>query len=145
MTAKEHNKLLSIFFFIQGGLQLIGGIFIALIYGGIGGMMLGTARRSEEQVMGGVFLVVAICLGLFILVFSVFNLVTGFKLLKEQKIARVLGIVASCFALLSFPLGTALGIYGLWFFFGDLGKAFYLNASPQPTFSTQPPAPSSWQ
>ncbi|MEJ7701565.1 MAG: hypothetical protein WKF71_18255 [Pyrinomonadaceae bacterium] len=36
MTAKEHNKLLAIFFLINGGLQALGGIFVTLIYGGIG-------------------------------------------------------------------------------------------------------------
>lgn len=145
MTAKEHNKLLSIFFFVQGGLQLFIGILMALIYGGVGGMMLSTARRQEEQVMGGIFVVVAICVGLFILLFSAFNLFTGFKLLKEQRIARTLAIVASCLALLSFPLGTALGIYGLWFLFGDLGKNFYNSGTAGSGYSNQPPPPSSWQ
>lgn len=145
MTAKEHNKLLSIFFFVQGGLQLFIGILMALIYGGVGGMMLSTARRQEDQVIGGIFMVVAICVGLFIIAFSAFNLFTGLKLLKEQRVARTLGIVASCLALLSFPLGTALGIYGLWFLFGDLGKSFYLAGTSQSAYSNQPPPPSGWQ
>jgi len=31
MTGKDHNKLLSIFHLIQGGLQAFGGIVVALI------------------------------------------------------------------------------------------------------------------
>ena len=142
MTARDHNKLLSIFFFIQGGLQLLGGIFVAVIYGGIGAAMLSTARRSDEQTVGGVFLGLAVVVGIFILVFAGFYLLTGWKLHKEQPGARILGIIASCICLLGFPLGTALGIYGLWFFLGEQGKQFYSGNS----FTYQPPPPpSGWQ
>ena len=144
MTAKEHNKLLSIFFFIQGGLQVLGGIFAALIYGGMGAMMLSTARRSEEQTMGGIFLVLAIVVAIFVLVFAGFYLLTGWKLHKQQQSARIFGIIASCVSLLGFPLGTALGIYGLWFFFGEAGKDFYLGYN-QNTSSQPPPPPNNWQ
>jgi len=47
--------------FVQGGLQLMGGIFVALIYGGIGTFMV-TSRRNDEQMMGGVFIVLAVLL-----------------------------------------------------------------------------------
>lgn len=145
MTAKDHNKLLSIFFFVQGGLQLFVGLILALVYGGIGGAMLASARRDDEQVMGGVFLGVAVFVGLILLLFGALYLIGGFKMLKEQKIGRTLGIIGSILALFSFPLGTALGVYGLWFLFGDLGKAFY-DGSSQPGAQYQPaPPPNSWQ
>ena len=145
MTAKDHNRLLSIFFLIQGGLQLFIGILMAAIYGGVGGVMLSTARKQEEQMVGGIFVVLAVCIGILLAVFAGFYLFTGFKLLKERRIGRTLGIVASCLALLGFPLGTALGIYGLWFLFGDLGKQFYSAGNSAPGYSHQPPPPSGWQ
>jgi len=146
MTAKDHNKLLSIFFLIQGGLQLIAGIFIALIYGGLGAAFLTTSRRGEEQMMGGIFLVIAVLAGLFVLIFAGLNLLTGWKLMKEQPGARILGIIASCLVLLGFPLGTALGIYGLWFLFGDQGKQFYSGIGNGGLSQTPPPPPpQSWQ
>ncbi len=144
MTARDHNKLLSIFFFIMGGLNVLAGIFVVLIYGGLGTMMLASARRDDEQAVGGVFLGLAVVVGLFILVFAGLFLFTGWKLRKEQAIGRTLGIIGSILCIMSFPLGTALGIYGLWFFFGDQGKAFYsdyrgnLNQNP-------PPPPDLWR
>lgn len=143
MTAKEHNKLLSIFFFIQGGLQLFGGILFVVIYGVMGTAMLATSRRGEEQTIGGVFLVLAVVLGFLILVFAGFYLLTGWKLLKEKPAGRTLGIIASIICLLGFPLGTALGIYGLWFFFGEQGKQFYSGYSG--SSYAPPPPPNSWQ
>ena len=143
MTAREHNKLLSIFFFIQGGLQLLIGIIMTLVYGGVGGALLAGGHKQEDRMVGGVFVVVAGFIGIMIAAFAAFNLFTGLKLLKERRIGRTLGIVASCLALLNFPLGTALGIYGLWFLFGDLGKNFYSSTAASTGYA--PPPPNSWQ
>lgn len=145
MTAKEHNRLLSIFFFVQGGLQVLGGILVGLIYGGLGAFMLSSSRRDEDQMMGGIFVAMAVVVGLMVFAFAVLDLFTGWKLHKEQPIGRVLGIVASCIALLGFPLGTALGIYGLWFFLGDKGKEFYGGRGPGGYSHSPPPPPNSWQ
>ncbi len=144
MTARDHNKLLSIFYFVMAGLQIVGGIFIALIYGIVGGAALSTAQREEDQVIGGVFLGLAVFIGLLMLLLGGFTLMTGFKVRKERPIGRTLGIIISILVLFSFPIGTALGIYGLWFFFGDLGKNFYggMAGSPAPP---PPPSPNSWQ
>ena len=145
MTAKDHNNLLGIFFFIHGGIQVFTGILLALIYGGMGTMFIASGQQ-EQQAMGGIFLVLAIVVGLLVLAFGGFYIFTGFKIRKHAGIARALGIVASCLCLLGFPLGTALGVYGLWFLFGDLGKNFYAgNNAPQNYYQPQPPPPSSWQ
>jgi len=145
MTAKDHNNLLGIFFMINGGIQLLAGIFVALIYGGMGTMFIASGRE-EQAAVGGIFLVLAIIVGLIVLAFGAFYVVTGLKLRKGASIARPLGIAASCLCLLGFPLGTALGVYGLWFLFGDLGKNFYAgNTAPQNYYQPQPPPPSSWQ
>jgi hypothetical protein len=143
MTAREHNKLLSIFFFIQGGLQLVIGVIMTLVYGGVGGALLAGGHKQEDRMVGGVFVVVAVVIGIMIAAFAAFNLFTGLKLLKERRVGRTVGIVASCLALLSFPLGTALGIYGLWFLFGDLGKNFYSSTAAPAGYA--PPPPNSWQ
>lgn len=143
MTAKEHNKILSILMFVQGGLQLFGGVLVGLIYGGIGAAMLANARRDDEQIMGGIFLGAAFVAGLMLLAFAAVTLLAAWKMLKEKSGGRTLGIVASIVALLSFPLGTALGIYGLWFLFGDAGKTFYAGGNAPNNFS--PPPPNHWQ
>jgi hypothetical protein len=42
------------------------------------------------------------------------SLLTAWALLTRQPWGRVLAIVFSIFALIHFPLGTALGVYSLW-------------------------------
>lgn len=142
MTSKDHNKLLGIFFLIQGGLVAFAGVLIAIIYGGLGTMMLTSGRDSEAQTVGGIFIVAGVVVGLFVVVFSIFHLITGWKMYKEAPVGRILGIIASIISLTSFPLGTALGVYGLWFLFGDEGKRFY---SGEAGSAGPPPPPNSWQ
>ena len=149
MTAKEHNRLLSIFFFVMAGIELVGGIFMALIYIVLGGSFMSAGHFDDQRVMGGVFVVVGVIIGAIMIASGAFTLLTATKVLKERPIGRTLGIIVSVLVMLSFPLGTALGIYGLWFFLGEMGKNFYAGllsgnwktASSHP----QPPPPSSWQ
>ena len=145
MTARDHNKLLSIFYFIMGGLQLLAGGFVAIGYGLIGVWALSAGTREEDRMVGGIFIVMAVVVGVILLAISAFTLLAGFKVFKERPIGRTLGIIISILSLMSFPLGTALGIYGLWFFFGEVGKNFYASLAQASPYPPQPPPPSSWQ
>ncbi|HEX8371008.1 MAG TPA: hypothetical protein VF604_20860 [Pyrinomonadaceae bacterium] len=144
MTAKEHNKLIGIFLMAHGGLQLLIMLFVSLIYGVMGGAMLATARRDQEAFVGGIFIVMVLFILAFALLLIVPQIIGGWKILKERPGARTWGIVASIVSCLSFPLGTAAGIYGLWFLFGEEGKRFYLGGAPQQQ-QFNPPPPNNWR
>lgn len=143
MTARDHNKLLSIFYFIQSGLQLIAGIIIFVVYVILGGAMMSTSRE-QDQMIGGIFLGMGVLIAVICFAFGAFTLFTAFKVLKEKPVGRTLGIIISILVLLSFPIGTALGIYGLWFFFGEVGKNFYASLGSR-SVPPPPPVPNSWQ
>ena len=147
MTGKEHNKLVGIFLMAHGGLQAVVMIILGLVYGVIGGAMLAGGRRGEEQMMGGIFLGMVVLMFLIALVFMLPQIIGGYKMFRERPGARTWGIVGSIISCLSFPLGTAAGVYGLWFLFGDEGRQFYLGGQPQNAFQAplQPPPPNSWQ
>src|SRR5579863_2189444 len=53
-------------------------------------------------------------LGVFMSATAVIGLAAGWGLLDRRPWARMLAIVIGCLSLLSFPFGTALGIYTLW-------------------------------
>lgn len=145
MTAKEHNKLIGIFLLAHGGLYALIMGFLCIVYLVMGGAMFATAR-GEEKFVGLVFILMIVFVVLMAVVFALPQILGGYKMLKERPNARTWGIIGSIIACLSFPLGTAAGVYGLWFLFGDLGKQFYLGGSNQNMFQDQPPPqPNSWQ
>jgi predicted branched-subunit amino acid permease len=61
--------------------------------------------------------------------FIVLYLIAGWSLLTRKDWGRSVTIAASIVALFSFPLGTALGIYGLWAMFSARGKDEYYRYS----------------
>ncbi len=147
MSAKEQNKLVGIFLMVHGGMQALIMLFLVMIYGVMGVGMFVAARGGQEgQVIGGVFIIMILFVAFFSLLLIVPQLLGGWKLYKEVPGARTWGIIGSIVACLSFPLGTAAGVFGLVFLFGEEGKRFYLsganNYSPQ---SFPPPPPNNWQ
>ncbi len=149
MTGKEHAKLLGLFLLIYEGFQILGLIIAALVMIGMSGFMFFELSRIPQRhgdpppeiflgLMGVVFLIIIVINVL--LMIPAF--VAGYGLRKEKSWAKVWAVIACCLAILSFPLGTALGVYGLWFIFGDLGKAYFDN--PQGNFNVPPP-PNNWR
>lgn len=145
MTAKEQNKLVGLFLMIHGGLQSLIMIFIGLIYGAMGAGFLFAARKQEEQMVGAVFIGMVILLAVISMIFIIPQLLGGWKIIKESPNARTWGIIGSIMACLSFPLGTAAGVFGLVFLFGEQGKNFYLGGNNQTPNMFQPPPPNNWQ
>lgn len=147
MTAKEHNRLVGIFLMAHGGLQGAIMLLMCIIYAVIGSAMVVGGRRGEEQMVGAVFIGVILLIAAISLFFVVPQIIGGYKLWKEKPNARTWGIVGSIISCLSFPIGTAAGVYGLWFLFGEEGKRFYLGGANQPMFQSppEPPQPNSWQ
>lgn len=143
MTAKDHNKLLGIFFSISAGLGVLGIVLGALMYGGFGIAMMSAGNRNERT-MGMFFLIGAVALIPIGLIFLIPQILAALKMIKNKPGARTWGIIAAILMLLSFPIGTALGIYALWFLFSENGKAFYAGGTEN-QFSTPPPPPNNWR
>ena len=149
MTGKEHNRLVGIFLMIHGALQALVMLILCVVYGVLGAAMAIGGRGGEAQIVGAVFIVMIVFLALFGAFFAGSQIIGGYKILKERPNARTWGIIGSIISCLSFPLGTAAGVYGLWFLFGEEGKRFYLGGNNNPNMfqpqSPQPPQPGAWQ
>lgn len=151
MTPREHARLLGLFFWIYAGFQLLVTGLVGLFYVGIFGAVMSEVsrapRRANEPNPEAVFgVVIAIMAVIFVVVLLMLipKVVAGFGLRNGKSWAKIWAIIACCLAVLSFPFGTALGVYGFWFIFGDLGKAYFDN--PHGNFSNvTPPPPNNWQ
>ena len=152
MTAKEQAKLLGLFLWLLSGLQVLIIALIAIFYAFIfGAVLINAPRKANDpppEVFAGVLIVVMVVLLLMTLLFSIPKIVAGYGLRKEKTWAKVWTLIACIMACMSFPFGTAVGVYGLVFIFGDKGKAYFDSPSfgsfnsPQ---SVPPPPPNSWQ
>ena len=152
MTGREQARLLGLFFWLLTGLQVLIVALIGLVYVFVFGAVFATApHKSDEpppELIFGVIVAIMTFILVITLLFSIPKIVAGYGLRKEKSWAKVWAIVACIMACMSFPFGTAVGVYGLVFIFGDNGKAYF----DSPNYGRFPaganvvaPPPNSWQ
>lgn len=152
MTGKEQARLLGLFLWLLTGLQVLIIGLLAIFYVFIFGFVFVNAPHKSSdpppEVMFGIIVGVMVFLVVITTLFSIPKVVAGYGLRKEKSWAKIWAIIACIMACMSFPLGTAVGVYGLVFLFGDGGKAYFDN----PNYGRFPtggqvaaPPPNSWQ
>jgi hypothetical protein len=133
MTSTDHNKIIGILHLVYGGLSVLMMILTGAFLVGV----FGFAMADDPKGPPGAFIGFMIAF-MFIMyvVLAIPSFLAGYALLKRRKTAKVLGIIAGVVAAMSFPFGTALCVYTLWFLFGEHGREIY----EKPAYSL-PPAP----
>ena len=91
----------------MGALGFVAAFFVFAVAGGAG---LLSRDAGSAALAAGIGLSIAILVA----VLSLPNIICGWGLLKRKSWSRILAIVLGCLHLLSFPFGTAVGIYSLW-------------------------------
>jgi hypothetical protein len=109
-----HNlPVLGILWIVYSAIPLLGGAFTAHGLPGIMPWAHGAAfswRHAPVLLPGPIFGL----LGLWLTIMGVLGIIAGVGLLARKPWARTMVIVFGCLSLVSFPFGTALGIYTLW-------------------------------
>lgn len=154
MTGQEHARLLGLLFLLYTAFQvviLIGfGIFFMIFFGAIFTQIPSRPGEPPPEIMlPFIFIVLAISIG-FSLLLCIPEVVAGYGLRRGKPWARLWSIIACVLAVMSFPIGTALGVYGLVFLFGDQGKQYFesvefASLSSKAQRVIPPPPPNSWQ
>lgn len=135
---------------IFAGLQLLIVGLIAIFYVAILGFVaaqMGTMPHKSgdpppEAILGFVVVIMIIVL-VAVVLFMIPKIVAGYGLRKGKSWAKIWTIIACILGIMSVPLGTAVGVYGLWFVFGDAGKAYFDGPDFSPMYPSQPP-PNNW-
>lgn len=151
MTPNEHNRLAGIFLMVHGGFQALTIVLVAVIYGVLGTVFVATGK-GEEKFVGAVMYIAVIFIAIIGSAFVLPQLIGGWKMLKERPGAKSWAVVGSIISCFSFPLGTAAGVYVLWFLFGEQGKAYELSrgtavfiGAPSYQNQQQTPPPYNWK
>ena len=113
----EHLRLLSIFHFVVGPIQLLFGLF-PVIHLVMGILMLNgkfgssnAPNQPDMAFMGWMFIAMA---SVFILIgmgFGILTLISGFQIQARRR--RTFSIVVAALNCLHFPFGTTLGVFTL--------------------------------
>lgn len=112
----KHKQVLGILNIIYGSFGVIAALFLFLIFGGVIGLLHVVARQDPEAILAVPFIgLVGGAIVCTLLISSLPSILTGIGLLKGASWARILLIIVSAIHIFSIPVGTALGIYGLWY------------------------------
>jgi hypothetical protein len=123
---KQHVSILGILYIVFGALGLVAALSLLLVFGGAAGIVRMTAASDPGAAVAVPILgVVGIVLFFIVLVLSVPGLIVGIGLVKFRSWARIGGLVLSALNLLNFPVGTALGAYGLWVLLSKESEAVF--------------------
>jgi hypothetical protein len=114
-----HVKVLGALFIALSAIGLLVAIFVIFALGLSAGIVGIAADPSEADIAQPILALVATGVTTFLLVVSLPGIIVGWGLLKFRPWARILGIVLSALHLINIPIGTALGIYGLWVLFNS--------------------------
>ena len=111
---QTHVKVVGVAFIVFGALGILAATVIMLVLGGAAGIVGVSADPEEAAFALPIIGLTGTLLSMFLFALSIPGLVTGFGLLSFKPWARILGIVLCAIQLINIPLGTLLGIYGLW-------------------------------
>jgi hypothetical protein len=125
MTPQEHNKCVGLAQLAYAGLHLL----MTIVFLGVEGYMFGNVYSRTGQIGGPApppFVVLMFAfIGILSIAMTIPSVVAGYALLRRRPWAKVAGTVAGVVAAMSFPIGSAVAVYTLWFLFGDAGRQLY--------------------
>lgn len=114
---REHVRILGILNIVMGCLTALIGIVAFIVLGTAGGVIAGWVQNGDygdAAAAGPIVATIGFCIALFFIVLAAPSIIGGWGLLHFKPWARILMIVISVLHLFHVPLGTALGVYGLW-------------------------------
>ncbi|HEX3702639.1 MAG TPA: hypothetical protein VHU82_04870 [Vicinamibacterales bacterium] len=126
---ETHVKVLGVLHLVLGALGVLGALVLVLIFGSAAGIV-GATGEPGAHVAIPIIGITGMTLVLFLLVRSVPGMLIGIGLLKYRSWARIGGIVLSILDLIWMPVGTIVGIYGLWVLFSKDTERLFGGPAP---------------
>jgi hypothetical protein len=120
-----HVKVLAVLYIVFGVIGTFVGLALMAVLSFIGAA--GAASDPDAWMALPILGFTGAALGAFMLILSLPGIIAGVGLLKYQPWARILTIVLSALNLMHIPLGTILGIYGLWVMLSDEGSRLFVR------------------
>jgi len=101
----KHVQLIGILWIVYGIMGLLFAFFVFLVLFGV------SFIPDMGNIAPGILRLIAWIASLFFLALAVPQIIAGMGLMRRKEWGRILTLIVSFFHLISFPLGTALGVY----------------------------------
>jgi hypothetical protein len=111
---ETHVKVLAVINLAVGGLMLCGAVVLGLGSGVAAGIVGASANPDDAAIAIPILGIAGTALAVFLALFAIPSLITGYGLLHYKPWARIVGIILSALSLINIPIGTVIGVYGLW-------------------------------
>lgn len=131
-----HVKVLAVLYLVLSGIGLLFALLIFFALGTAAGIVGMSAPAEDAAIAVPILGLTGTAVAIFMLILALPGIITGWGLLKLRPWARILGIVLAVISLINFPIGTVVGIYGLWVLLTKETERLF--AQPQPAAPTPP-------
>lgn len=111
---EQHKKVLGIIYIVTAILQIMFLSILSLLWSTIFGFIISEIEPDESRLIEFIFSIIRFIPWFIMLFISIPSLIAGFGLLNGQKWALMMALILGCLKILSFPIGTAIGIYSIW-------------------------------
>ena len=111
---QTHVKVLGVLYLVLSVLGLLTALFLLLAVGGAAGIVGAAAESEDAAVAIPIIGIAGTTLVAMLTLLSLPGLLAGWGLVNFKPWARILALVLSILNLFNIPIGTVLGIYGLW-------------------------------
>jgi hypothetical protein len=111
----HHKKVLGIIYIITASLSILIMLLVSAFMGTLFEFIIDKAKEEDaELVLQAVRSLVTGIVWVITIFVSIPSIIAGIGLLNKQRWALTLALILGCLKLLSFPIGTAIGIYSIW-------------------------------
>jgi len=110
---QTHVKVVAVLYIVMGALNLLAAMFFVFAFS-IAGIAAGMSGDPDAGVAMPIIGITGTALVIFLLCLSIPLIVVAVGLMRHREWARIAGIVIAALLIFHFPMGTAVGAYGLW-------------------------------
>ncbi len=123
-----HVKVLGSLQIALGAMGLFGALILVFMFGGVTSVV-GASGDPDAQIALPIIGITGMALVTCVAAVSIPSVIIGVGLVRLRPWARVAGMVISILSLMMIPLGTIVGVYGLWVLFSKETERLFTSAS----------------
>ena len=127
-----HVKVLAVLFIALSALGIFAALALMAVFGLSAGIVGAAADGGDAAFALPIIGLTGTALVLFMLIVSLPGLIAGWGLLKLRPWARIVAIVLCAINLINIPLGTILGVYGLWVLLNNETERLFIPVAGPP-------------